>query len=149
MARLSEMQKKEIVAEYASGEYSKAGLARKYKVSYNTIQKTIAGDKGFREKVTNIKNEAEKTVAEKIRERLEQKADGLLDISDLAIKRLKETIGHADTRDAAGALKISMEALLAILDRVKDNNGKGQSDALSEFVRALNAASAAHSDHDD
>ena len=36
MARLTEMQRKEIVAEFASGEYSKAGLARKYKVSYNT-----------------------------------------------------------------------------------------------------------------
>lgn len=149
MARLTEMQRKEIVAEYASGEYSKAGLARKYKVSYNTIQKAIAADKGFEEKVTTIKNEAEKTVAEKIRKRLEQKVADLLDVSDLAIKRLKKTVGTADTRDAAGALKISMEALMAILDRVKDNSGQGQSDALFEFVRALNAAAAAHKEHDD
>lgn len=145
MARLTEMQKKEIVAEYASGEYSKAGLARKYRVSYNTIQKTIAADKRFGEKVTSIKNEAEKTVAEKIQERLEKKADGLLEISELAINRLKETLNNANTRDAAGALKISMEALLAVLDRVKDHNANGQSDALSEFVRSLNAAAAAHS----
>lgn len=146
MARLTEIQKKEIVAEYASGEYSKAGLARKYRVSYNTIQKTIAADKRFGEKVTSIKNEVEKTAAERIRERLEKKADGLLEISELAINRLKETIGCANTRDAAGALKISMDALMAVLDRVKENSAKGQSDALSEFVRALNAASAAHSD---
>lgn len=149
MARLTEMQKKSIVAEYASGEYSKAGLARKYKVSFNTIQKAIAADKGFGEKVTLIKNEAEKTVAGKIRERLEQKVDGLLDVSDMAIKRLKETIGAADTRDAAGALKISMDALMAILDRVKDNSTERQSDALSEFVCALNAAAEAHREHDD
>lgn len=149
MARLTEMQRKEIVAEYASGEYSKAGLARKYKVSYNTIQKAIASDKGFEEKVTIIKNEAEKTVAEKIRKRLEQKVDGLLDVSNLAINRLKKTIGTADTRDAAGALKISMDALMAILDRVKDNNGERQANALFEFVCALNAAAAAHKEHDD
>lgn len=144
MARLTEMQRKEIVAEFASGEYSKAGLARKYKVSYNTIQKAIAADKGFAEKVTIIKNETEQTVSEKIRKRLERKVDGLLDVSDLAIKRLKKTLGTADTRDAAGALKISMDALMAILDRVKDNSTGRQSAALSEFVCALNAAAAAH-----
>ena len=94
--------------------------------------------------MTIIKNETEQTVSEKIRKRLERKVDGLLDVSDLAIKRLKKTLGTANTRDAAGALKISMDALMAILDRVKDNSTGRQSAALSEFVCALNAAAAAH-----
>ena len=146
MHKLSELQRKQIIAEYASGEASKAALARKYGVSHATIRKVIDCDADFCEKVSAIKNKAEKSVAERIRERLESKADGLLEVSSMAIERLKETIGGANTRDAAGALKLSMDALMAILDRAQTNAGERQSEALAEFVTALKAAAEAHKD---
>lgn len=143
--RLTEMQKKEIIAEYASGESSKNALALKYGVSHATIRKVIDGDSSFREKVTGIKNAAEKSLAKSIKERLEQKAEGLLEVANLSIQRLKETVPNASPRDAAGALKISMDALFQMVDRAKGEVERGsQENALDAFVTAMKAAAEAH-----
>lgn len=145
--KLTEMQRKEIVALYQSGEATMTSLAQKYQISKQAVSKIIKAEKEFAAKVDLIKNDAEESVAMTIKKRLEGKAEGLLEVANLAILRLKETVPNASPRDAAGALKISMDALFQMVDRAKGEVERGsQENALDAFVTAMRAAVEAHKD---
>lgn len=58
-AKLSERQKKNIVAAYAAGGVSYVELAKKYDVSKETVRRIIKKDSDFVKKCDTIKNEAE------------------------------------------------------------------------------------------
>lgn len=143
--KLTEMQRKEIVALYTSGEATMTSLAQKYQISKQAVSKIVKAEKEFAAKVDLIKNDAEESVAMTIKKRLEGKAEGLLEVANLAIRRLKETVPNASPRDAAGALKISMDALFQMVDRAKGEVERGsQENALDAFVTAMRAAAEAH-----
>ena len=142
--KLTEMQRKEIVALYTSGEATMTSLAQKYQISKQAVSKIIKAEKEFAAKVDLIKNDAEESVAMTIKKRLEGKAEGLLEVANLSILRLKETVPNASPRDAAGALKISMDALFQMVDRAKGEVERGsQENALDAFVTAMRAAAEA------
>lgn len=61
MAKLTDKQRKKIIAEHIEGASIRA-LASKYKVSTTTIQRTIHGDTDFAQKVTEKKEANAKQV---------------------------------------------------------------------------------------
>lgn len=64
MAKLTDEDKKNIIAEYVTnkGKVTQDFLAKKYKVSNNTISRVINSDPEFTEKVNNKKVENERSV---------------------------------------------------------------------------------------
>lgn len=62
MAKLSDKQRKKIIAEYVEGGTSHRKLAAKYGVSNYTIKKIIDGDKNLSHKIAQKKEENTKSV---------------------------------------------------------------------------------------
>lgn len=71
MAKLTDKQRKKIIAEHIDGASIRA-LAKKYKVSTTTIQRTIRSDTEFTQKVTEKKAENQKQVLAHMDEKKEQ-----------------------------------------------------------------------------
>lgn len=71
MAKLTDKQRKKIIAEHIEGASIRA-LASKYKVSTTTIQRTIHGDTDFAQKVTKKKEANAKQVLAHMDEKKEQ-----------------------------------------------------------------------------
>lgn len=71
MAKLTDKQRKRIIAEHIEGASIRA-LASKYKVSTTTIQRTIHGDTDFAQKVTEKKEANAKQVLAHMDEKKEQ-----------------------------------------------------------------------------
>lgn len=117
MAKLTEKQKKKIVAEYIaglSGEDDKKRvtheeLGRKYGVSGKTIGNVIKNDPEFAEKFGNIKKEAEEKAAvewEEFFQNLQPQVQSLM----LRLMNLTdEDIQNASLKERAGFLKILAE----------------------------------------
>ena len=63
------------------------------------------------------------------------------------MSRYSQILRPASSPDAAGALKISMDALFQMVDRAKGEVERGsQENALDAFVTAMRAAVEAHKD---
>lgn len=104
MAKLTEKQKKNIVALYAAGGISQKALASKYGVSESTIRNTINSDPDFAENCGHIKKEAEEETEESLREYFKSSQgfakgliERLLNIPDELIEAssLRERVGAA------------------------------------------------------
>ena len=98
MAKLTEKQKKNIVALYAAGGISQKALARKYGVSESTIRNTINSDPDFAENCGHIKKEAEEEEALEEQEEEEIKVTDIKQGSEedieLGLEEKKEERNH-------------------------------------------------------
>ena len=84
-AKLSERQKKNIVAAYAAGGVSYVELAKKYDVSKETVRRIIKEDSDFVKKCDTIKNEAEEEAGKDL-------ADAVYDRQTMAQKLLDDIL---------------------------------------------------------
>ena len=73
MGKLTERQKKNIVAAYTAGGVTLDTLAGKYKVSIETIRRALKSDPDFVKKCEDIKNEEELEAAESMRRLVDKK----------------------------------------------------------------------------
>ena len=117
MAKLTMSDRKKIVAEYSTGEYTKTALAKKYGCSPQAIADVIKHDPDYLQKLEERKKEVEKDLSDRVMAGLGAQTSDLLDVSRRAVKRLQEAMDTASVRDAAGALKIAYDALMSTLDR--------------------------------
>ena len=104
MSKLTEKQKKNIVAAYASGGVSYKALAKKYGVSDATISRIIASDPEYVRKCNEIKNEGEEESCKSLKDyfannqtHAKKLISRLLDIPDelIAASTLRERVGAA------------------------------------------------------
>lgn len=107
MAKLTDRQKKRIIAEYAEnkGQVSYASLGKKYGVDKSTIAKVIKNNPEFQQKATEIKNENTKSMLDYLvnkSSKAQSLLDMLLDLTEVDIKK-------ASLRDRMGAVKIIAE----------------------------------------
>ena len=104
MAKLTDRQRKLIIAEYVQGGISQRKLAEKYQVTQKTIS-TILKDEEVRQKVLNKKEENTKDMLAFLDERVHS-AQALIDeILVAAVQKIKK----APLRDQMGAIKILTE----------------------------------------
>ena len=69
MGKLSETQKKNIVAAYIAGGVTYSFLAKKYGVGIDTIRRAVKADPEFAKKCEELKKEEEERRREKKRKR--------------------------------------------------------------------------------
>ncbi len=109
MTKLTEKQKKNIVASYAAGGISQKQLSIKYGVSEETIRQIIKKDTEFLGKIGDIKKDAEEAAAvewEEFFDKLQPQVQSLM----LRLMNLTdEDIQTASLKERAGFLKILAE----------------------------------------
>ncbi len=107
MAKLTDRQKKQIIAEYAEnkGKVSYASLGRRYNVSTSTIKRVLHSDPTLTQKVTEIKNDNSKSMLEY----LINKAGKAQNLLDMLLDLTETDIKKASLRDRMGAVKIIAE----------------------------------------
>lgn len=133
MAKLTDRQRKQIIAEYVEGGISQRALAQKYNVSQKTIS-TILTDKEVRQKVSDKKNENTLSMLAFLDSRKE-KAQSLMDaILDLAQADIKK----APLRDKMGAFKILSESF-------GGKNGESKDQTITEHLALMKEAFARQS----
>ena len=138
MAKLTEKQKKKIIAEYVAGlsgeddrkRVTHEELGRKYGVSGKTIGNVIKNDPEFAEKFGQIKKEAEEKAAvewEEFFENLQPQVQSLM----LRLMNLTdEDIQNASLKERAGFLKILAENFIV-------RNGGGSSDEIPSIIEVV------------
>lgn len=104
MAKLTDRQRKQIVAEYVSGGVSQRALAEKYHVTQKTISKVLSTS-DVRQKVLEKKEENTRSMLEFFDA---QKGTAQRLISDLLAASAGD-IEKASLRDKMGAIKILSE----------------------------------------
>lgn len=120
MAKLTDRQRKQIIAEYVEGDgkISQRQLAKKYSVSLSTISKILSDEK-VEQKCTYKKEENMLSMLEYLDSR-KQTAQELME-KILALSA--EDIAKANLRDKMGALKILSEVFAVKNDRPLNGNG--------------------------
>lgn len=134
MAKLTDKQRKKIIADRADGATLRA-LARKYHVSDTTIRRTLHNNPEVAEKVARKK--AENTAA--VLAHMDKKQNMVCDLIDLYLDALtrEEKLNRASVRDIATALGIvidkftstglaadKLRAEVAKLQNTQDNDQK-------------------------
>lgn len=114
MAKLTDRQRKRIIAEYVEGGISQRKLAEKYQVSQKTIS-TILKNEEVRQKVSQKKEENTRDMVAFLDER-KQKAMSLI---DCILGAVGGKIKRASLKDTMGAIKILSEVFA---DRDKSGN---------------------------
>ena len=106
MAKLTDRQRKQIIAEYVAGDgkVSQRELAKRYHVSQKTIS-TILGDKKTTQKVSHKKKENEMSMLAFLDSRT-SKAQELI---DMVLESLPSDFENAGMKQKAGLLKILAE----------------------------------------
>lgn len=106
MAKLTDRQRKQIVAEYVEGDgkVTQADLARKFSVSTVTISKILSTPE-VKEKLTKAKNDNLLSMCEYIK----TKADRVQHLIDIALETSDQQMREASLRDKMGAVKILIE----------------------------------------
>lgn len=108
MAKLTDRQRKQIIAEYVGGGISQRELAQRYQVTQKTIS-TILNTEELRQKVSQKKEENTRSMLEFLESRRE-KAQSIIDkILDASTDDLEEV----SFRDKMGAIKILSEVFAA------------------------------------
>lgn len=132
--KLTEKQKKNIIAAYATGDVTQKSLAKKYGVSESTIKRVIQKDPDFDGKCTTIKKEAEEEAVKSMTEYLNsRKAQGqslidrLLDIPD-------ELISASSLRDRVGAANYIYQMHK---EKASDDSGKEALDKLCAAIASI------------
>lgn len=120
MAKLTDRQRKQIIAEYVEGDgkISQRQLAKKYSVSLSTISKILSDEK-VEQKCTYKKEENTLSMLEYLDSR-KQTAQELME-KILALSA--EDIAKANLRDKMGALKILSEVFAVKNDTPLNGNG--------------------------
>lgn len=123
MAKLTDRQRKRIIAEYVQGGISQRKLAEKYHVSQKTIS-MILKDEEVRQKVSLKKEENTQDMLSFLDER-KHSAQALIDeILVSAVQKIKK----APLRDQMGAIKILSEVF------GKGGSNKGGNDPVTEII---------------
>lgn len=106
MSKLTDRQRKQIVAEYVEGDgkVTQADLARKFSVSTVTISKILSTPE-VKEKLTKAKNDNLLSMCEYIK----TKADRVQHLIDIALETSDQQMKEASLRDKMGAVKILIE----------------------------------------
>lgn len=106
MAKLTDKQRKQIIAEYVEGDgrVTQADLARKFSVSTVTISKILSTPE-VKEKLTKAKNDNLLSMCEYIK----TKADRVQHLIDIALETSDQQMREASLRDKMGAVKILIE----------------------------------------
>lgn len=118
MAKLTDRQRKRIIAEYAIGGISQRQLAEKYHVSQNTIAKLLSSEKSV-QKLSDKKEENTRSMLEF----LDEQKSAAQSLMQKLLKASEEDIENASLRDKMGALKILSEVFTTRKDElVGDNN---------------------------
>lgn len=106
MSKLTDKQRKQIVAEYVEGDgkVTQADLARKFSVSTVTISKILSTPE-VKEKLTKAKNDNLLSMCDYIK----TKADRVQHLIDIALETSDQQMREASLRDKMGAVKILIE----------------------------------------
>lgn len=104
MAKLTDRQRKQIIAEYASGDISQRELAERYQVTQKTISKILSTEE-VRQKVSLKKEENTRSMLEF----LDEQKSTAQSLMQKLLKASEEDIEKASLRDKMGALKILSE----------------------------------------
>ncbi len=104
MAKLTDRQRKRIIAEYVQGGISQRKLAEKYQVTQKTIS-TILKDEEVRQKVLDKKEENTRDMLAFLTERTSSAMVLIDEILVAAAQKIKK----APLRDQMGAIKILSE----------------------------------------
>lgn len=106
MAKLTDKQRKQIIAEYVEGDgkVSQRDLARKFSVSQVTISKILT-DKSVKEKLSEAKNDNLISMCEYIK----AKSERVQHLIDIALETSDQQMRVASLRDKMGAVKILIE----------------------------------------
>lgn len=128
MAKLTNKQKTQIIAEYVTEKVSQRELAKKFNVSQNTISK-ILNDNEVKQKLSNIENDNLLSMAAYINDKrtLAQK------IVSLALSNLEIKISNASIKETCVAISTIME-VFADPKHGGENGKDGAGKAVVEFV---------------
>lgn len=127
MAKLTDRQRKRIIAEYVDGGISQRELAKKYQVSQKTIS-VILSDKETTQKVSLKKEENTQTMLAFMDSKREIAQDLIAEI----LTTSKEQIKEAPLREKMGALKILSETF------TRSSEGRAESkSALDRLCESL------------
>lgn len=128
MAKLSDRQRKQIIAEYVNGGVSQQQLAEKYGVSRQAIAKLLSSEKSC-EKLRNKKEENTRSMLDF----LDEQKSTAQSLMQKLLKASEEDIEKASLRDKMGALKILSE----VFAQTKDADNKDEKSALDKIVDGL------------
>ena len=137
MAKLTDRQRKQIIAEYVSGATSQRALAERYHVSQKTISKILNTEES-RQKVSYKKEENTRSMLEF----LDAQKSTAQELMQKLLRASEKDIEAASLRDKMGALKILSEVFAGKKDETV-------SDAVTEIVICAEDASEAGDETDD
>lgn len=123
MAKLTDHQRKRIIAEYVEGGISQRKLAEKYHVTQTAISKILKDEESV-QKLSHKKEENTKDMLSF----LEDRAQSAQDLIDKLLKAAGQQIEKAPLRDQMGALKILSEVF------GKLSGGKGDNETAAEII---------------
>ena len=133
-AKLSERQKKNIVAAYAAGGVSYVELAKKYDVSKETVRRIIKEDSDFVKKCDTIKNEAEEEAGKDLADAVYDRQTMAQELLDDILRSAKGKIKDASLRELMGAAKILIEN---VLKSSTEDEGKAALDKLCAAITSI------------
>lgn len=116
MAKLTEKQKKNIVASYAAGGVSQKALAVKYGVSESTIYRIVEKDSTFEGKCKSIKKEAEKVTQESLKEYFKSSQGFAKGLIERLLNIPDELIDASSLRERVGAAAYVRDMFLSEKD---------------------------------
>ncbi len=131
MAKLTDRQRKQIIAEYVNGGISQRQLAEKYHVSQNAIAKLLSSEKSV-QKLSDKKEENTRSMLEF----LDEQKSTAQSLMQKLLKASEEDIEKASLRDKMGALKILSE-VFAQTRGTEDRNEKAALDKIVEGLKEL------------
>ena len=125
MGKLTERQKKKVIADYATGGFTQAQLAAKYNVDRATINRIIKRDPDFATKCNNLKKEQEKQEYQDLADFFAKKNGHLVGRIAKALDVSDEALDASSPRDRCGFAKVVAE--LIILMKHERDEGKDTS----------------------
>lgn len=130
MAKLSDKQRKKIIAEYVEGSTMRA-LASKYKVSTTTIQRVLKSDESMSQKVAQKKEEN----TESILAFMDSKKNDVCDLIENLLKAMNDP-----QKIAATPLSQLATAMGIVIDKYTANEAvKSTDNKENNLFEALNA----------
>lgn len=128
--KLTDKERKAIVAEYTNGEATYRSLAAKYGVAPNTIKNVLKENADFAQLCTDIKKENTESMVEYLKGRLPIAQE----IVNKSLKRLLEQIDKASTYEVTGLFKTVTEVFMKA---VGNNSGSDNDVTLNVHFKDL------------
>lgn len=128
MAKLTDQQRKQIIAEYALGGTSHRALAAKYGVSPTAIKKVLEDPESV-QKCADKKKENEQSMLDFLNDKKDQAQDLIAKLLSSAVK----DVSTAPLRDKMGAIKI-------LTDVFGGKQEKKAEQAVSEHLSLMRSA---------